>query len=289
MTKYFITAIALFAVYGLSAGVINTGKKGYWNYEITPTKTLETTKTIKANPLPERPKQPPVLPPEAALMQMHPAQIKVLIKQWRGRAIETLAPKDVQSYLLVQNVARKKAVGYAAVVGLVTQVDPNLSLKKDVPVTNAGKSALYSKRKREVDGYLASIRERYALLYFVDKSCAFCRVQDGILRQYQNKYGWTIKPIELSQRPDLGAQFGVEITPSLIMVSNNQKDWIPVSYGVTSLPELVEGIYRGAKLLTGNIAPAQFYTNQEELGGGLDPLSTPKTSPLLNKILEQSK
>lgn len=272
----------------LSYDTLASGDKGYWNYEAKPTPTIETTTTKRDTmPMPKRPILPPPLPSEAVLLKMHPAQIKILVKQWRGRAIETLTPKDVQTYLTVQNVARKKAAGYAAVVGLVNQVNPNLSLKKEIPITNTGRQALYKKRKIGVDSYLFSIKEHYALLYFTDPSCKFCQVQDGILRQYQNKYNWTIKPILLHQNPLLASRFGVDITPSVILVSKNQKDWIPISYGITSLPELKENIYRGARLLTNNINPAQFYTNQDELGTGLDPLSTPKNNNKFKELYEK--
>lgn len=261
---------------------IGTGDKGYWNYEIDPTPTLEATPTNKANPtektkprntlaIPSRPSLPPPLPPEEELMLMHPAQIQFLVKKWRGRAIETLTPSDVKSYLTVQNVARKKASGYAAVVGVVNQRNPKLSLKAELPITNQGRTALYQKRKMSMNQYLFKSKDDFALLYFIDPSCQFCQVQDGVLKQYQYQYEWTIKPILTHNNSDLTTKFAIDITPSIVLISKHSEDWIPIATGVTSLPELKENIYRGARLLAGVINPTQFYTNQNEIGTSLDP------------------
>jgi conjugal transfer pilus assembly protein TraF len=247
-----------------------TGEKGYWNYEII-TKTTKTTATRLSIPKPPLP--PAELPSTEKMMKMHPDQIKILVSQWRKHAIYTLEPKDVSEYLRIQDVARKKAVGYAAVVGLVNQKNPNLTLEDELPTTNTGMQTQYNIRKKATNNYIAKYSKNFGLLYFTSTSCEYCVVQDGILRQFLEQFNYEIKDVLLSKNPILAAKFGVKQTPSLILVNRRTKKWIPVSFGSISLPRLKENIYRGIRYINKEIKPAQFFTNERDIGTGLDPLN----------------
>ncbi len=246
-------------------------EKGYWNYEITPKK--EKDKRIKPT-LPPLPPTPMKLPKTEVLMKLHPDQLKVLIKQWRKHAIYTLEPHDVSEALRIQDVGRKKAAAYAAVVGFVAQTNPNLSLADEVPITNVGKQAQFNTRKRAMDDYLQHATRNYGLLYFSSKTCEYCRIQDGILQQLLTVFNFDVTVVELSQNPVLSQKFNIKQTPSILIVKRNSDKHLPVAFGATSLPELTENIYRAIRYIQKEITPVQFFTNQVDIGGGLDPNNT---------------
>ncbi|CAC9964679.1 hypothetical protein [uncultured Gammaproteobacteria bacterium] len=242
-----------------------TGKRGYWNDEVQPIKPVETIV------LPKAPKAPSSLPSTEVLMKLHPDQIKVLLVQWRKHAVHTLAPKDVSEALRIQDVARKKSAAYAAVVGLVNQMNPNLSLADELPITNAGKQSQFNQRARAMDDYIGKSARSYGLLYFTSKTCEYCRVQDAVLSQFLNQFNYEIKTVELSKNPMLALKFNVKQTPSVILVNQRTKKWIPVAFGATSLPAFKESVYRGVRYIQKEITPAQFFTNERDIGTGMDP------------------
>lgn len=245
-----------------------TGKKGFWNYEVTLKTDTATVKTPKA-PLP-----PIALPTTEVLMKMHPDQIQVLVKAWRKQAVYTLSPSDVSEALRIQDVARKKAAAYAAVVGLVNQQNPNLTLADEVPITNAGKQSQFNQRERAMNAYIAKSGKYYGLLYFTSATCEYCRIQDSVLSQFLSKFDYDIKSVELSKSPLLAAKFNIKQTPTIILVNRRSKKWIPVTFGATSLPRFKENVYRGVRYIQKEITPTQFFTNEKDIGTGLDPINT---------------
>ncbi|AYQ57057.1 conjugal transfer protein TraF [Bathymodiolus thermophilus thioautotrophic gill symbiont] len=272
MKNYFnINIILLLLASPLLASDIekNIGK-GYWNYEVAPKEAKEK----KLNSLPPAPPAPALLPKSKVLMKLHPKQLQVLIKKWRNHAIHTLNAADVSEYLRIQDVGRKKSAAYAAVVGFVTQTNPNLSLADEVPITNTGKQAQFNTRKRTMDDYLQKSTHQYGLLYFSSKTCEYCRLQDGVLKQFLSVFNFDIKIIELSQNPSLAQRFNIKQTPSILIVKRNSDKYLPVTFGATSLPALTENIYRAIRYIQKEITPTQFFTNQSDIGTGLDPNNT---------------
>lgn len=272
MKYYFNISIILLLISGLPLHVLavtevkKLDEKGYWNYEVKP-EEKKNKKTI----LPPKPPAPAPLPTSQELMKLHPDQLKVLIKQWRKHAIHTLEPSDVSEALRAQDVGRKKAAAYAAVVGFVVQTNPNLTLADEVPITNAGKQAQFNTRKRTMDNYLQKSTEQYGLLYFSSQSCEFCRLQDNILRKLLSVFSFDINVVEFSKNPALTERFNIKQTPSILVVKRNTDKYLPVAFGATSLPELTENIYRAIRYIEKEINPMQFFTNGSDIGTGLDP------------------
>jgi hypothetical protein len=263
MIKYILT---IFIITSYTFAAVGDGKDGYWNYEIITTQTKTTTEE-----LPQAPNKPPKLPTTEILMQMHPDQIQVLTKSWRKWAIYTLEPTDVSEALRIQDVARKKASSYAAVVGFVNQTNPDLSLADEVPITNAGMQAQYSMRQNAMDNYLENNVKHYGLLYFSSRNCEFCRIQDGILEQLLAEFDFDITVVEFEKEPLMVSRFNIRQTPSIIIVNRASKKHLPVSFGATSLPELTENIYRAMRYIQQEITPTQFFTNERDINTGLDP------------------
>jgi len=232
MKYYFNTIIIILSMTGLLTQALslsnnkNITEKGYWNYEVTPKKKVKKPKST----LPPLPPKPAPLPKSEILMKLHPDQLKVLVKQWRKHAIYTLEPFDVSEALRVQDVGRKKAVAYAAVVGFVAQTNPNLSLADEVPITNAGKQAQFNTRKRSMDDYLQKSTRQYGLLYFSSKTCEYCRIQDGVLQQLLSVFNFDIKIVELTKNQALAQRFNIKQTPSILIVKRNSDKHLPVAF-----------------------------------------------------------
>lgn len=263
----------LFSIHAMAIDYeVPTQDRGYWNYELKPIKEDKNKDKNKTRaPIPNTPPPPPVLPTTKILMQMHPKQIQVLVKRWRGHAIHTLKPSDVSEALRVQDVARKKAASYAAVVGLINQTNPNLTLSDEIPITSAARQVKFNQRKSNMDAYLLAHNRQYGLLYFTADSCEFCRLQDSVLSRFLDTFGYHTKRIDFNKNPVMAQRFNIKQTPSILLIARGSKKWIPISFGVASLPQMKERIYRGIRFVKKEINPTQFFTNEIDIGTGLDP------------------
>ena len=85
-----------------------------------------------------------------------------------------------------------------------------------------------------------------------------------------NKYHWQVKRIDINENPQLEQRFGITITPSLLLIYKGSQDYIPVSSGVASMAEIEEKIYRGMRLLNGEITPEEYSLYEFQRGGSFD-------------------
>ena len=65
-------------------------------------------------------------------------------------------------------------------------------------------------------------------------------------------------------------RFGIETVPALILIYRDSKEHIPVSAGVASLSDIEERLYRGIRLLKGEITPENWSLHEFQKGQGFD-------------------
>ena len=110
----------------------------------------------------------------------------------------------------------------------------------------------------------------YGLLYFYSPTCEYCEEQEKIMRFFENEYGWEIKRIDFTRERGLAERFGVTILPSILLVYRDSTEAIPVSAGVISVSEMEDKIYRGIRLLAGEITPQEYSIYDFQKGGAFD-------------------
>ncbi len=247
-------------------------KRGWYWYEEESEKVEETTEAkgmelLKTRRVPSL-KEYPV----NTLWNMHPDDFQALLTDFQKKAVMHPSVENVREYLIVQDIARRKALAYANVATLVVQMNPELSLNKDYPLTAPGRVARARQQKSNLEEKILSSRDDFGLVYFYSGDCPFCDAQKNILSYFVNKYGWQIKEVEINERPDLAVSFHVKTVPFLLLIYKHSKDSIPVSVGVTSLDEIEHRLYRSIRLLRGESTPEGYSLYEFQRGGGLDPL-----------------
>jgi conjugal transfer pilus assembly protein TraF len=232
-------------------------KKGWYWYETEPKE--EEAKTAMGYSYEE-------------LWNMYPDDFQALLKQTMKIAVQYPTEKNVLTYLGMQDIARRKSMAFASVVGYVGQAHPGLSNADVHPVIRPGRTALAETKQDEVAKTITESSGDFALVMFIQKECRFCDVQKSILKFFTARYGWNIRYIDIDMYPDIASRFGIEQTPSLVLISKESKDYIPVSVGVVSLRDLNNRIYRSIRLFSGKIRPEQWYLYDFEKNAGSDPL-----------------
>ena len=147
------------------------------------------------------------------MMTMHPDQLEPLLKAHRRWAVYTARPSDVHEYYRVQDVARRKALAFAATSETVMMQYPELSSRGTLGLTTQGNIADRKQRQGLIRRKLQNVRERYALGLFVRGSCPVCQVAEENIQDVQDGIGWRVQRLDLDQQPALARRFNVTTTP----------------------------------------------------------------------------
>jgi conjugal transfer pilus assembly protein TraF len=76
--------------------------------------------------------------------------------------------------------------------------------------------------------------------------------------------------VDIDARPDLAERFEVKMTPYLMLIYRNAGDYFPVSIGVSTLEEIEDRVFRGIRLLSGEVSPETYTLYDFQRGGKLD-------------------
>ena len=260
------TAMLLLSV-SASASYYTDSATGWWWYQKEPEKQAEK---------PARKKKPAKPAPSLKdytyeqIWEMHPDQFQEFAEALKKKAVQKPSEENVKEYFEVQEIARKKALAFSNVAQFVWQKYPELTTKKDYPITTPGNLARIAQINEERQRVLRDNRDGFALIYFQRPDCSYCDEQSRILDWFTNETGWTVKRVNIQENPGLAAKFSVEITPTLILIQKGNQDYLPVSAGVISADEIEDKAYRAVRLLKGDISPEEYSLYEFQKGGGFD-------------------
>lgn len=193
------------------------------------------------------------------LWEMHPDDFKELLQVRLKEAIRNPTEANVLKHLEMQDVAQKKATAYAAVVALVGQKHPTLLSESSYPTSAPGQRAQVKEAKKSLEDLIYASKDDFALIMFTAQGCSYCEEQKGINKYFQTAYGWEIREIDIAQNPKFASQFNIEMTPTLIIVSRENGEYMPISAGVISVDEISQRAYRSIRYLRKEIQPEQYF------------------------------
>jgi len=242
-------------------------KRGWWWYEKIPLEKKDQEKKVE-----DKQKRSPRLSDFTMedLWEMYPDDFQAILMAFQKKAVRVPSEQNVREYYVVQDIARRKSLAFANASAAVMQKYPDLSVAADYPITAPGRNAAVSQRTDEIESRIRSAQEEFALVYFSSSGCPYCDEQASILRSFVEKYGWEIREIDTQKEPAVSSVFGIETTPTLLLVYRGSSDHITVSAGVASLAEIEEKLYRGIRLLKSEITPEEYSLYEFQRGGAFD-------------------
>ena len=240
--------------------------RGYWWYQAPPPKT-DPSKPDEA------PLVKPVIPSMAELATWTPSKIHTLIEQQRDYAATVLTVDAVSDFWKLEDFARRKSRAFAGVTQIAMLQHPELNSKSANPMVGDARDQLLAFKDVARRRYLRAHANEFALVMFSRVSCGYCRVQWPIVQRFQEEMGWQVTLMDLDQRPDLGQRFGVEVTPTTMVIRRNSQQKMVIASGVEAYPNLSQMAYQAVRLLTGDIRPEQFMTGAGEEDGFFDALA----------------
>lgn len=213
------------------------------------------------------------------LLYMHPDEFAKIYDFYLKKAVQKPTEESVYEFYNLQDVARKKALLFAHYAGYVWQKYPELSTERDVPISGPGITKRRDLIVKELQEYAKKNASEFGYVVFVQPGCGYCDSQLKILK-YAESDGIPVKVVDISKNPSAQAKFGVEVTPTIIVVDQKTGQYMPISSGVVSLDEIYTRTARAIRLMTGGDDPARYGIYDFQKGTSLDPL---EPSPLWKK------
>lgn len=237
-------------------------QKGWYWYEVEKERKEEPTAELDSPQPPGAWADPWEMPVE---------QFRELLEKTKNDTVANPTVENMLKYIELQDVARRKALAFANVYQLVMQKHPEFTIASTNPTAVPGIDALHALKSEEVESEIYAAKNDFALVYFHKPDCQFCRAQNGILQYFTDKYGWSIKTVNLYEEPEPAYRFNVTTVPYILTVYKTTGEYMPVTVGVASLNELEQKLYRAIRYLRGEVTPSQFSIYNYDLGGPGDP------------------
>jgi conjugal transfer pilus assembly protein TraF len=253
-------------------GAPTESRQGYWWYQAPP-----QPKLAEDDP---RALAKPTIPPMAELAQWTPPRIRKLIEEQRDYAATVLTVDAVADFWRLQDFARRKARAFAGVTQLAMLQHPELNSRSANPMVGDARAEMTAEKDALRQRYLRSRSQEFALVMFSRATCGYCRVQWPIIQRFQDETGWQVTLQDIDLKPDLGRRFGVEVTPTTMLIRRNSQQRMVIATGIEAYPTLVQTAYQAVRLLSGDIRPEQFLTGAGEDGGFFDALANGPVSAI---------
>ena len=261
-----LSLMASIAAPAVAQPALQEPRQGYWWY-------VPKSAPTEPDPDDEARLAKPAIPPMAELATWTPPRIHRLIEQQRDYAATVLTVEAVADFWKLEDFARRKARAFAGVTQLAMLQHPELNSKSANPMVGDARDQLLARKDGIRRQYLRAHAGVFALVMFSRASCGYCRIQWPIVQRFQDEMGWQVTLMDLDRRPELGSRFGVEVTPTTMIIRRNSEQRMTIASGVEAYPALSQMAYQAVRLLTGDIRPEQFMTGAGEEGGFFDALS----------------
>ena len=196
------------------------------------------------------------------------AEIKAMrraLEESRAVAILEPTPDNVAAYLYLQQESLQRAATFSDVFRRVVWSTPELDYTLTRPTGALSKQLWSDERLAAVQSALATLGERYGLIYLGDAGCVGCRVFGPLLRAFALRHGLDVLAVSLTGEdlegwpeavPDNGraAELGLQgaPVPAVVLFDTETGQVLPVSFGVIAEDQLAERIYALTALEVGD-------------------------------------
>ncbi len=211
------------------------------------------------------------------LLYMEPKKFRELFNYYLERAIAQPTEENLFYYFNLVDVARKKAALFSYMYDYTMQKYAQYLPTTVYPVSVPGIEARIERQKDEILKYVLGKKNDYGLIVFIQPGCPYCEAQIRILDRASID-GINIKYVDITRYPESISKFGIEVTPTIIIVHRNGQ-YLTIGSGVQALDTIYFAIYRALRIFEGeDPARATIYEFQR-----LTPLDPYEPPPLWRK------
>ncbi|HEX7822343.1 MAG TPA: conjugal transfer protein TraF [Sphingobium sp.] len=104
--------------------------------------------------------------------------------------------------------------------------------------------------------YLRARANEFALVMFSRSTCGYCQVQWLIVQRFQDEMGWQLTLTDIDRRPDIEQRFGVQVTPTIMVIRRGSQQRMVTASSVEAYPNLIQTAYRQSGFFQATYAPS---------------------------------
>ena len=182
--------------------------------------------------------------------------LRKALEEARAEAILDPTPVKVAAYLELQRAALQRAAVFSDAFRRTVWATPELDYTLKRPVGALAKQVWSDERRQAHDRALASLKDRYGLIYLGHAGCAGCKVFGPLLRAFAMRHGLDVLAVSLTGAalegwPEAVADngrvarlgLGNAPVPALVLFDTRTKRVLPVGFGVMAEDEMAERIF----------------------------------------------
>ncbi len=204
--------------------------------------------------------------PDTAQSAMERIQaMRKALEEARAEAILNPTTANVTAYLRLQQETLQRAATFSDAFRRTVWATPELDYTLRRPVGALAKQVWSDGRRQARDRALATLGDRYGLIYLGHAGCAGCKVFGPLLRAFAQRHGLDVLAVSLSGEalegwPEAVADQGRAArlglagapVPALVLFDTQTKHVMPVGFGVMAEDEMAERIFALTALEPGN-------------------------------------
>jgi len=204
----------------------------------------------EAQPAPAAP------PPPSGSATARIAAMRERLEEMRAAAILDPSPEKVAAYLELQRAALQRAAVFSDAFRRTVWATPELDYTLTRPVGALAKRLWSDRRRAEIADALATLADRYGLIYLGHPDCGGCRVFGPLLRAFSLRHGLDVLAVSMTGGPLDGwpgavpddgraAKLGLSGSPlpAVALFDTKTRRVLPVGFGVLAEDQLAERIF----------------------------------------------
>ena len=182
--------------------------------------------------------------------------LRKALEEARAEAILDPTPEKVTAYLRLQQETLQRAAAFSDAFRRTVWASPELDYTLKRPVGALAKRVWSDGRRQARDAALASLKDRYGLIYLGHAGCGGCRVFGPLLRAFATRHGLDVLAVSLTGEalegwPEAVADngraarlgLGNAPVPALVLFDTQTRRVLPVGFGVMAEDEMAERLF----------------------------------------------
>ena len=183
-------------------------------------------------------------------------EMRRALEEARAAAVLDPTPEKVAAYLRLQQETLAKAAAFSDVFRRTVWATPELDYSLRRPVGALAKQLWLDERREARNTALATLGDRYGLIYLGHAGCAGCKVFGPLLRAFATRHGLDVLAVSMSGEPLEGwpeavpdngraAKLGLagSPVPAVVLFDTKTKRVLPVGFGVMAEDQLAMRIF----------------------------------------------
>ncbi len=184
-------------------------------------------------------------------------ELRAEVDRRRDLAIMNPTNENMVSYLEANKYVMDKSSVFTDVWRRVVWGHSELDYNARSPQANFAQIAMKESRTATETALMSRLARTHGILFFYRGDCEYCHIQAPVLKMLTDRYKIEVLAVSIDNtpiaefpnaRPDNGISLtvsngrGIEIVPSLYLVSRDKSEVVPLGAGVLAMDEIVDRV-----------------------------------------------